>query len=59
MSLQTQWSVGQAGPLGLRYEVMPVLFDLFAIAQSERRMVFDGVRAMESEALKALHEDRR
>lgn len=50
--LMTQWNVGMNGPVGLRYEVLPTVFRLRGIPASEREEAFDGLRVMESEALR-------
>lgn len=57
-AMNTQWQVGFGGPVGLRYEALPVVLELQGIPRSEWRDVFDGVRVMESEALAVFRERR-
>lgn len=56
--LLTQWQVGLAGPIGLRYEVLPVVLRLLAVPRPEWASLFDDIRVMESEALKVFAERR-
>lgn len=57
-AIQTQWTIGPAGPIGLRYEVLPVVFDLLEIHE-DRPDLFDALRVMESAALGELHRQHR
>lgn len=57
-SLMTQWRIGMSGPTGLDYAVLPGVMGVLGIGRKDRRDVFDGVRVMESEALKVLSEKR-
>lgn len=49
--MMTQWSIGPGGAVGLRYEALPVLFDLRGTPPAERAGLFDGLRVMERAAL--------
>jgi hypothetical protein len=51
MAMGTQWNVGMAGAVGLRYEALPVVLDLMGVAADERPGVFAGLRVMEGAAL--------
>lgn len=55
--MDKQWNVGMGGPVGLRYEVMPMLFRLLGIKRDEQLDVFDAVRIMEREALQQMKPD--
>jgi hypothetical protein len=57
-SVMTQWRIGMSGPTGLDYAVLPGVMEMIGIGRKDRRDVFDGVRVMESEALKVLSEKR-
>lgn len=54
----TQWNVGPVGVIGLRYESLPVVMRLRGVEPARRRGVFDDLRVMESEALKALRKEK-
>ncbi len=54
----TQWQVGLSGPVGLRYESLFVVLRLTGTPRAQWAGVFDDVRIMESEALKAFAERR-
>ena len=47
------------GPVGLRYEAVPVVLRLRGIPRGEWPAVFDGIRTMEGAALKIFAERRR
>lgn len=57
-SVMTQWRIGMSGPTGLDYAVLPGVMGMLGIGRGDRKDVFDGVRVMESEALKVLSEKR-
>lgn len=50
-ALATQWHDN-----GLRYEALPVVFDLLGTAKRARRALWDGLRVMEHEARRAIRE---
>ncbi len=52
--MMTQWNVGPAGAVGLRYESLPVVMRLRAVPAARRGEVFDGVQTMERAALEAI-----
>lgn len=54
----TQWNVGMAGPIGMRYEALPVVLDMTEVARDEWPQVFECLRIMESEALAYFAERR-
>jgi hypothetical protein len=54
----TQWTVGFGGPVGLRYEAIETVMRLIDVPEGDRLSVFDGVRVMESEALRYFAERR-
>lgn len=56
--LSTQWSVGFAGPTGLRYEVLPLALRLCEVRRADWPDVIEGVRILESESLRLWHEKR-
>jgi hypothetical protein len=53
VSMITQWNVGPAGAIGLRYESLPIVFDSHGIAPEDRGGVFAGLRVMERAALES------
>jgi hypothetical protein len=56
--LMTQWNMGQAGPVGIRYESIPVVLRLRAVPRGQWSEIFEGLRVMESEALRVFAEKR-
>ena len=52
----TQWSVGMSGPIGLRYEVIPVVLRMQGTPRNEWPQVFDCLRVLEGEALRVFAE---
>jgi hypothetical protein len=57
-SMLTQWNVGMAGPVGLRYESLPVVLRMIDVAEDEWRVIFSAIRVMEGEALRIFAERR-
>jgi hypothetical protein len=53
VSMITQWNVGPAGAIGLRYEAMPTVLDMHAIGAKDRPAIFAGLRVMERAALES------
>lgn len=53
--LQTQWRVGMSGPTGLDYGVMYRMIDRMKLSDADAEDLDYDVRAMESEALSAMH----
>lgn len=51
ISMCTQWRMGPMGPIGLDYNVLPILWKLFGIKASERSAIFDDLRILEDSAL--------
>lgn len=49
--MMSQWNVGVNGVIGLRYEALPLMFELHGLAGEQRREVFDGLRVMERAAI--------
>lgn len=56
--LSTQWTVGFGGPTGLRYEVLPLALRINDVPRADWPDVIDGVRVLESEALRLWNEKR-
>lgn len=51
-ALGTQWAVAPSGKaIGLRYEAMPLVMRIHAVAPADRRQVFEDVRVMENAVL--------
>lgn len=51
--LLTQWNVaGMGGLIGLRYEALPMIFDLHGIPASDRRDLLADIRVMEAAVIK-------
>lgn len=55
--LQTQWDVGVAGRTGLKYQVLFGLLDRQCQSDDEWQEMFDDIRALETAALNAMHEE--
>lgn len=55
--MRTQWNVGPAGPIGLRYEALPTVMRLVAVPTTDRTRVFSDLQVMEAEALDVMRED--
>lgn len=53
-AMRTQWSVGMAGAIGLRYEALPLALEMQGIARADWPDTIAGVRAMEAETLRLL-----
>lgn len=51
MTVNTQWRVGNGGAYGLDYSIFPMIFDMYEITGDKKRMIFEDIRIMESEAL--------
>jgi hypothetical protein len=54
--LGTQWRMGMAGPVGIDYNVLPSVFTLNGIPETEWPELFQSIRVMESAALAMLHQ---
>lgn len=54
----SQLNVGMAGVVGMRYEALPVIFDVLEVPQAERRCVLDGLRVVEGEVVRLINEKR-
>ncbi|MBS0427608.1 MAG: DUF1799 domain-containing protein [Proteobacteria bacterium] len=50
--MATQWEVGMAGVIGLRYQALESVLRLSRVARSDWPAVFDDVRVMERVALR-------
>lgn len=50
-SMSSQWNVGAHGLIGLKYEVLPMIFRLQGIKRQQHREIFNGLRVMENAAL--------
>ena len=57
-AMGTQWTVGMGGPIGLRYEALPVVLEMITVPRDEWPQVFACLRIMESEALAYFAERR-
>lgn len=58
MGAATQWNVGMAGRLGLRYEALPMLMRYCDVSVAEEARVFAGVQVLEAELLRIWAEER-
>jgi len=54
-SLSTQWIVGAAGPTGLNYIPLFARMDRMKLTDQQHEWMFDDIRFIESEALKAIN----
>lgn len=50
-AMGTQWNVGPAGPIGLRYEALAEVWRCLGIKKADRQAVFADLQVMEREAL--------
>lgn len=57
--LMTQWATGMAGPTGIVYASVPVVFDMLGLERAQWPTTFEDVRVMEIEALNYMAEQRR
>ena len=58
IQMGTQWRTGFGGAIGLDYSVLAQLMDWQQIEPSERNMIFEQIRVMESTALNVMYEER-
>lgn len=58
IAMSTQWRIGGVGPTGLDYGPLAAVMELVEIEAKDRPDAFDGLRIMESEALKIMGEHR-
>lgn len=49
--LQTQWNVGQASVIGLRYEAIPVAMQMAGVSMRDKQAIYRSLQVMELEAL--------
>jgi len=52
--LRTQWRVGMAGPTGMDYTLLPMLFESFGVKAKKRVALLDDLQIMETEALRVM-----
>ena len=52
LRLQTQWNIGMAGAIGLKYEALQWLCHLYSV--EDQCVMLEGIQVMEGAALKAL-----
>lgn len=50
--LATQWQMGYSGPIGLRYESLPVVLQMRGIPVEQHEHLFTDLRVLEDEALR-------
>ena len=55
IAVSTQWRVGMSGATGLDYNVLPAVFRLLQIPESEWPDTFECLRILESEAMKVMN----
>lgn len=55
LRLQTQWDVSMSGYVGLKYEVLRWLCDLYSI--EDPRAMLEGIQVMEAAALQVLNDN--
>lgn len=59
LAMQSQWSVGMAGPVGMRYEALPLCMELEGVPRSEWPAVMAGLQELERETLRLARVKRR
>lgn len=52
----TQWRMGFNGPVGLDYNVLPMMIKQLGVPKKERKRVLGDVMVMERAALRAMKE---
>ena len=57
-SLSTQWNEGMQGPLGLRYEAIPIVMRMRRVKRSDEQEMFAKVQLMEAAMLAAWSEKK-
>lgn len=58
IAMSSQWRMGPAGPIGLDYAALPAVLRLTQVPRASWPDTFEGLRVMESEAMKILGEPR-
>jgi hypothetical protein len=59
LTMRTQWAIGPGGPVGMRYDALPVVWTCLGIKGSRaRERTLSDLRVMEDEALDWLAERR-
>ncbi|SEO64328.1 DUF1799 domain-containing protein [Nitrosovibrio sp. Nv6] len=56
--MMTQWIMSFSGPVGLRYEALPVVLRLLEVPRGEWPEIFPDLRVMERAALDCMHEEK-
>lgn len=59
IDLSTQWRTGPSGISGLDYGPLPFVMRLRAVPRARQAAVFDDLRVMEGETLRALAEESK
>ncbi|AEE68515.1 DUF1799 domain-containing protein [Bordetella pertussis] len=54
-AMGSQWRIGFAGPTGLDYGALPGVMRMLGVPPEQETDVFDGVRVMESAALRMMN----
>jgi hypothetical protein len=57
IAMSTQWSVGPAGPIGLKYEALPEVWRRTKTPMQDRDAIFQDLRVMEDAALEQMLKD--
>lgn len=57
--LSTQWRVGMAGPTGMDYAILPIIFDGLGIKPKRRLELLGDLQIMEREALRVMSSDTK
>lgn len=55
-AMSTQWRMGFNGPIGLDYNVLPMMIKQLGVPKKERKRVFDDVMVMERVVLDVMRE---
>jgi len=51
MNCNTQWNVGEAGAVGLKYEVLPFLMKCYGVKKKDRADMLTDIKTCERTAL--------
>lgn len=57
LRMQTQWNVVMGGYVGLKYEALQWMCDLYSV--EDKRAMLEGIQTMERAALKQLNKERK
>lgn len=57
--MSSQLHVGPSGPIGYRYEALPVVLDALSVPAGDRLQLLDDLRVIEGELVRRIHDGAR